>query len=51
MTPKDELSAYQSQTEQIMAQIWEAFCPLSNAQELISKGETDRANSLINHAK
>ena len=51
MTPKDELSAYQWQTEQIMAQVWEAFCTLSDAQELISMGETDRANSLINHAK
>ncbi|MAH49974.1 hypothetical protein CMI37_29415 [Candidatus Pacearchaeota archaeon] len=38
-------------TEQIMAQIWEAFCTLSDAQELISMGETKRANSLINHAK
>ena len=38
-------------TEQIMAQIWEAFCTLSDAQELISMGDSDRANSLINHAK
>ena len=38
-------------TEQIMAQIWEAFCTLSDAQELISMGNPERANSLINHAK
>jgi hypothetical protein len=38
-------------TEQIMAQIWEAFCTLSDAQESISLGDTKKANSLINHAK
>lgn len=35
----------------VMAQAYEAFCTLSNAQELLSMGRPDAANNMINHAK
>jgi len=34
-----------------MKHVWEAFSTLSDAQELISMGNTERANETINHAK
>ena len=37
--------------EKIYTEMFEAFCTLSDAQELISMDENDRAISLINHAK
>ena len=34
-----------------MKHVWEAFSTLSDAQELISMGNTNGANETINHAK
>ena len=32
-------------------ELWQAFTTLSDAQELIALGDSDRANEEINHAK
>ena len=37
--------------EQMRLQVWEGFCTLSDAQELIGTGQGDTANEKINHAK
>jgi len=37
--------------QEIMKHIWEAFSTLSDAQELVSFGDLERAVNTINHAK
>lgn len=41
-----------TEIDQTMAgHLWQAFTTLSDAQELIALGDSDRANDEINHAK
>lgn len=39
------------ETQAMFHEMWEAFCTLSDAQELIAMGRPDDANDMINHAK
>lgn len=37
--------------QELMSQVFEAFSTLSDAQEMIARGNDEQANELINHAK
>ena len=48
---RDMTEEEEAKLKVVMAQAYEAFCTLSDAQELINMGHLTEANNKINHAK
>jgi hypothetical protein len=51
MNENRDMTEEEAKLKVVMAQAYEAFCTLSDAQELISMGQHTEANNMINHAK